>query len=78
MKASNDGIHTELDTARRRQVLETMIRSGVEIIDPDRTYVGEDVQVDPGVVVFPGTHLSGSTYVAAGFLNGPDCWIEYK
>ena len=76
MKASNDGIHTELDTARRRQVLETMIRSGVEIIDPDRTYVGEDVQVDPGVVLFPGTHLRGSTSVAAGCLIGPDCWIE--
>lgn len=76
MKASNDGIHTELDTARRRQVLETMIRSGVEIIDPDRTYVGEDVQVAPGAVLFPGTHLRGSTSIAAGCFIGPDCWIE--
>ncbi|MCK5246184.1 hypothetical protein KAR02_04760 [Candidatus Bipolaricaulota bacterium] len=76
MKASNDGIYTELDTARRRQVLETIIRSGVEVIDPDRTYVGEDVQVAPGVVLFPGTHLRGSTSIAIGCRIGPDCWIE--
>jgi len=76
MKASNDGIYTELDTARRKQVLETLIRSGVEVIDPDRTYVGEDVQVAAGAVLFPGTHLRGSTSIAAGCLIGPDCWIE--
>lgn len=76
MKAQNDGIHTELATEQRRQVLERLIRSGVEVIDPDRTYVSENVQVSPGVVLFPGTHLRGTTTIAADCRIGPDCWIE--
>ena len=76
MKAQNDEVHTELATAQRRQVLEKLIGSGVEIIDPDRTYVGENVRVAPGVVLFPGTHLRGATTIAADCRIGPDCWIE--
>jgi len=76
MKAQNDEIHTELTTAQRRQVLERLIRAGVEVIDPDRTYVGKGIQVSPGVVLFPGTHLRGSTTIAADCSIGPDCWIE--
>jgi bifunctional UDP-N-acetylglucosamine pyrophosphorylase/glucosamine-1-phosphate N-acetyltransferase len=76
MKAPNDRIHSESDAARRRQTVETLIQSGVDIIDPDRTYVGENVQVAPGVLLFPGTHLRGSTSIDADCRIGPDCWIE--
>jgi bifunctional UDP-N-acetylglucosamine pyrophosphorylase/glucosamine-1-phosphate N-acetyltransferase len=76
MKAPNEGTDAELDMAHRRQIVETLIRSGVEVIDPDRTYVGQDVQVKPGVVVFPGTYLRGSTRIESECMIGPDCWIE--
>ncbi len=45
MKAQNDEIHTELAAAQRRQVLEKLIGSGVEVIDPEKTilFVQSDV-----------------------------------
>ena len=76
MKSLNEGIHAELSIAQRIQVLKALIQSGVDVVDPDRTYVGENVQVAPGVVLFPGTHLRGSTSIDAGCRIGPDCWIE--
>lgn len=76
MKAPNEGVHAELGVSQRRQIVEALIRSGVEVVDPDRTYVGQDVCVAPGVVLFSGTHLRGSTSVDAGCCIGPDCWIE--
>ena len=76
MKTPNEGIHTELDVPQCRQIVEALIRSGVEVVDPDRTYVSQDVHVAPGVVLFPGTHLRGSTTIGAGCHIGPDCWIE--
>ncbi len=76
MKSLNEGIHTELSISQRREALKVLMQSGVEVIDPDRTYIGVDVQVAPGAVLFPGTHLRGSTTIAVGCHIGPDCWIE--
>ncbi len=76
MKESNEGIHTEFDASQREKVLEALIESGVEVVDPDRTYVGQDVHVAPGVVLFPGTYLCGSTSIDVRCHIGPDCWIE--
>ena len=76
MKFPNEGIHTELSISQRREVLKVLMQSGVEVIDQNQTYVGENVQVAPGVVLFPGTHLRGSTSIDSGCHIGPDCWIE--
>ncbi|TFH09121.1 MAG: hypothetical protein E4H08_06425 [Candidatus Atribacteria bacterium] len=76
MKASNRDIHTEPSISQRREALKMLIESGVEVIDPDRTYVSETVQVAAGAVLFPGTHLRGATTIAQGCHIGPDCWIE--
>jgi len=76
MKASRDDIDIEPDIKRRRHVVEVLMKSGVEVIDPDRTYVGEAVKVAPDTVLFPGVHLRGSTTIAAGCSIGPACWIE--
>ena len=76
MKASNEGISAERDTEQRMQTVKALIREGVNIVDPDRTYVDSTVQVAPGVVLFPGIHLRGSTTIESGCSIGPDCWIE--
>lgn len=58
------------------QTIKTLISLGVNIIDPDRTYIDPTVAVAPGAVVFPGTYLRGSTRVESECIIGPDCWIE--
>jgi len=76
MKASNRDIRTEPSISQRRETLEMLMKSGVEIVDPERTYVSESVRVAPGVLLFPGTYLRGTTTIAQRCCIGPDCWIE--
>jgi bifunctional UDP-N-acetylglucosamine pyrophosphorylase/glucosamine-1-phosphate N-acetyltransferase len=67
---------SELDPAARRRVLDALQESGVIVPDPDRTYVGEEVTVASGTVLYPGTHLRGATCVGPDCRIGPDSWIE--
>jgi len=60
----------------RRAVLTALVMQGVEIVDPDRTYVDAGVQVAAGAILYPGVHLRGSTTIGSGSCIGPDCWIE--
>ncbi|MGH3650919.1 MAG: bifunctional UDP-N-acetylglucosamine diphosphorylase/glucosamine-1-phosphate N-acetyltransferase GlmU [Acidimicrobiia bacterium] len=65
----------QLAVARKelqRRTIQRLMESGVEIIDPDRTYVDESVSVAPGARIYPGTHLEGATSVGAGSRVGPD------
>ena len=66
----------EPNTEQCMQTVKALIRAGVSILDPDRTYVDLSVHVAPGVVLFPGTYLRGSTTIESGCSIGPDCWLE--
>jgi len=76
MNVPNDGMHAQLSPDRRRETVERLIAFGVVVIDPERTYVEDEVYVAPGVTLFPGTYLRGATSVAAACTIGPDSWIE--
>ena len=56
----------------QRRTTQRLMESGVEIIDPDHTYIDESVTVGPGARIYPGTHLEGATSVGAGSRVGPD------
>lgn len=56
----------------RRRTNQRLMESGVAIIDPERTYIDETVRIEPGALIYPGTHLEGSTSVGAGSQVGPD------
>jgi bifunctional UDP-N-acetylglucosamine pyrophosphorylase/glucosamine-1-phosphate N-acetyltransferase len=71
------GINSQDQLAEARRELQQrvnrrLMEAGVAIIDPDRTYVDQSVTVEPGVTLYPGTHLEGDTSVAAGARVGPD------
>lgn len=71
------GINSQDQLAEARKELQRrtnqgLMEAGVEIIDPDRTYIDETVKVEPGARIYPGTHLEGSTSVGAGSRVGPD------
>jgi bifunctional UDP-N-acetylglucosamine pyrophosphorylase/glucosamine-1-phosphate N-acetyltransferase len=57
----------------RRSALD---RPGVQVIDPERTYVDPQVTIGPGTIIFPGTYLRGATAIGSNCQVGPDCWIE--
>ena len=71
------GINSQDQLAEARQELQRrtnhrLMEAGVEIVDPDRTYIDETVKIEPGARSYPGTHLEGSTSVGAGSRVGPD------
>jgi bifunctional UDP-N-acetylglucosamine pyrophosphorylase/glucosamine-1-phosphate N-acetyltransferase len=70
------GINSQDQLAEARKELQRrtnqkLMESGVEIVDPEHTYIDETVTVEPGARIFPGTHLEGSTTVGAGTQIGP-------
>jgi bifunctional UDP-N-acetylglucosamine pyrophosphorylase/glucosamine-1-phosphate N-acetyltransferase len=71
------GINSQDQLAEAGQVLRRRINqghmdAGVQIIDPDRTYIDADVEIAPGVTIYPGVHLEGSTTVGPNSQVGPD------
>ena len=56
----------------RRRTNDSLLRQGVTMIDPDRTYVDATVKVGNDVTLFPGTLLQGQTVVGSGAEIGPD------
>ncbi len=74
--AGHDPTRSEISLEQRRRIIEALSTAGVEIVDPDRTYVDPQVQVSPGACLFPGTHLRGQTVIGRGARVGPDCWVE--
>jgi bifunctional UDP-N-acetylglucosamine pyrophosphorylase / glucosamine-1-phosphate N-acetyltransferase len=70
--------HDQLAEARkelRRRINSELMESGVEIVDPDHTYIDDTVQVAPGARIYPGTYLEGTTVVGAGSQVGPDVFV---
>ncbi|MFP4074016.1 MAG: bifunctional UDP-N-acetylglucosamine diphosphorylase/glucosamine-1-phosphate N-acetyltransferase GlmU [Actinomycetota bacterium] len=71
------GINSQDQLAEARKELQRrtnqgFMEAGVEIIDPDRTYIDETVKVEPGARIYPGTHLEGATTVGSGSRVGPE------
>lgn len=71
------GINSQDQLAEARKELrhrtnQRLMESGVDIIDPERTYIDESVTVEPGARIYPGTHLEGTTTVGPGSQVGPD------
>jgi bifunctional UDP-N-acetylglucosamine pyrophosphorylase/glucosamine-1-phosphate N-acetyltransferase len=56
----------------RRRTNDGLLRQGVTMLDPERTYVDATVQVGNDVTLFPGTLLQGRSVIGAGAEIGPD------
>ena len=64
------GINDRVDLARvekllRRRKCESLMRSGVTLIDPETTYIESAVEVGPDTVVEPGVSMWGNTQVGS-------------
>ncbi len=55
----------------RARINDRWMRAGVNMVDPQHTYIDWTVELAPDVTVFPGTVLQGSTKVATGAEVGP-------
>ena len=53
------------------RLLEQHMRAGVTVVDPATTWVDAGVELEPDVVLLPGTDLHGATRIAEGAEIGP-------
>lgn len=58
------------------RLLESAMRTGVRVADPDSTWVDVSVGLAAGSYIGPATQLEGSTTVAAGASVGPGCLLR--
>jgi bifunctional UDP-N-acetylglucosamine pyrophosphorylase/glucosamine-1-phosphate N-acetyltransferase len=69
----NDRLQLSVAEAElRRRTNEQLLRQGVTMVDPSRTYIDTTVRVAGDVTIFPGSLLQGRTVVGAGAEIGPD------
>ena len=74
------GVNNKSDLAKAEMILrtatcESLMETGVRIIDPDTTYIDLEVLVGPDTVIFPNTHIRGSTTISSNCEIGPNCEI---
>ncbi len=60
----------------RQRVNQKWMNEGVRMIDPDRVYLDESVQLESGVTLLPDVYLEGDTTVAAGATVGPSVFAQ--
>lgn len=60
----------------KKRINEAHMRAGVTIIDPDQTYIGSDVEIEPDTIIYPGTMISGMTKIGSDCIIGPHTEID--
>lgn len=55
----------------RQRILERHAQAGVEIVDPDTTFIDAEVEIEAGARILPCTMIEGRTSIAAGCEVGP-------
>ncbi len=55
----------------RRRILEGHMLAGVTVTDPEATWVDAGIEIEPDVVLEPGTTLRGRTRIGRGSIVGP-------
>src|SRR4051794_6591129 len=74
------GINDQVQKAEARRlmrdrIVEHWMREGVTITDPQTTWMGVGVRLEPDVTLHQNTQLHGNTTIKSGAVVGPDCTL---
>lgn len=74
------GINTKVQLAEataiiQKRINETLMLSGVTIINSEQTYIAKGVQVGQDTIIYPGTYLEGTTVIGGDCEIGPGARI---
>lgn len=73
----NTRVHlAEAETLLRQWINQQWMMEGVTIIDPATTYIESSVVLGQDTVIWPNTHLRGSTKIGIGCEIGPNTVIQ--
>ncbi|QNB47366.1 bifunctional UDP-N-acetylglucosamine diphosphorylase/glucosamine-1-phosphate N-acetyltransferase GlmU [Thermanaerosceptrum fracticalcis] len=65
----------EAEVQMRRRILEKLMDQGVTVINPDHTYVEEEVVIGKDTILYPGVILEGKTRIGENCEIGPNTRI---
>ena len=71
---SVEGVNVQLAAlakAHNKRVCERWMREGVTILDPETTWIEDDVRIERDAVILPGCFLEGNTVIGEGAQVGP-------
>ncbi|TCD53560.1 bifunctional UDP-N-acetylglucosamine diphosphorylase/glucosamine-1-phosphate N-acetyltransferase GlmU [Alloscardovia theropitheci] len=69
----NDRVQlAKLAKAYNQEICEHWMREGVTIMDPETTWIEDDVRIEADAVILPGSYLQGQTCIASDAVIGPD------
>ncbi len=76
------GINDRVDLAEaerilRRRILDEHMRAGVTVIDPDSTYIENDVIIGSDTIIYPNTIIRGTSKVGSGCIIEINCSINH-
>ena len=64
------------EKAKRVEILERLMVSGVTITDPASTYISSDTRIGNDTVILPGTIIEGKCEIGSGCRIGPFTFIS--
>lgn len=74
------GINDRIQLASASKVIQKRINekhmlNGITIVDPDTTYIGQDVHIGNDTIIYPNTHIYGKSIIGANCNLGPNAYI---
>jgi bifunctional UDP-N-acetylglucosamine pyrophosphorylase/glucosamine-1-phosphate N-acetyltransferase len=75
------GVNSRVELAEAEQIMKLRINkghmeNGVTIIDPQNTYIEDEVEIQSDVIIYPGNVLQGKTSIKKGCILYPNNRIE--
>lgn len=74
------GVNTRVQLAEaekilRQRILVRHMMAGITILDPETCYVDEEVEIGKDSILFPGTMITGNSYVGENCRIGPNTQV---
>lgn len=66
----------KLEKIIRDQINHDLLIQGVTIIDPETSYIDQDVKISEDTTIYPNTHIKEGSIIGNNCIIGPDCSIK--
>ncbi|MDU5105145.1 bifunctional UDP-N-acetylglucosamine diphosphorylase/glucosamine-1-phosphate N-acetyltransferase GlmU [Clostridium sp.] len=66
----------EAEEILRRRINKMHMENGVTLIDPNSTYIGDDVEIGRDTIIYPGNVIEGNTKIGEGVMIYPNSRIS--
>jgi bifunctional UDP-N-acetylglucosamine pyrophosphorylase/glucosamine-1-phosphate N-acetyltransferase len=67
---------SEVEALLRKRINDSLMRSGVSMVDPGTTFVSPDARIGADTLIYPNSYIYGNTVIGRGSELGPGVWIE--